>query len=241
MENIVTRYPEIPAVVLGRAFDTWWSLIYPAVGLMIAFWIYVIWQRGKKRTTALKKIAAELHLRFFPTGDASLVKALDNFHLFSQGYSKKIRNMLHGENQNAELAIFDYRYTTGGGKHSSTSNQTVIYFRSPTLDLPHFAVRPEGVFHKIGGAFGYQDIDFQAHRQFSQMYLLRGNDEPRIRELFGEERIAFFESHPKISVEGADNQLVFYRRRKRSRPDEVRRFMDEDFRVFTLFGGSTGA
>ena len=149
--------------------------------------------------------------------------------------------MLHGENQNTELAIFDYRYTTGSGKNSTTSKQTVIYFRSPTLDLPHFAVRPEGIFHKIGGAFGYQDIDFQAHPQFSQMYLLRGNDEPRIRELFGEERIAFFESHPKISVEGADNQLVFYRRRKRSKPEGVRQFMDEGFRVFTLFGGSTGA
>ena len=113
MENIVTRYPEIPAVLVGRAFDTWWLLIYPAVGLMIALGIYVIRQREKKRTAALKNLAAELHLQFFPTGDASLVEALDKFHLFSQGYSKKFRNMLHGENQNTELAIFDYRYNIG--------------------------------------------------------------------------------------------------------------------------------
>lgn len=246
MESTLAQYPEIldPEIltaVVGKVQIEPGLLIYPAVGLLIALWIYAIWQREKKRTAALKNLAAELHLQFFPTGDASLVEALDKFHLFSQGYSKKIRNMLHGENQNTELAIFDYRYTTGSGKNSTTSKQTVIYFRSPTLDLPHFAVRPEGIFHKIGGALGYQDIDFQAHPQFSQMYLLRGDDEPGIRKLFDEERIAFFENHPKISVEGADNQLIFYRHRKRSRPEEVRQFMDEGFRVFKLFGESTGA
>jgi len=240
MENIVTRYPEILAAVVGKVQIAPGLLIYPAVGLLIALGIYAIWQREKKRTAALKNLAAELHLQFFPTGDASLVEALDKFHLFSQGYSKKFRNMLHGENQNTELAIFDYRYNIGD-ENSTTYKQTVIYFRSPTLDLPHFAVRPEGIFHKIGGALGYQDIDFQAHPQFSQMYLLRGDDEPGIRKLFDEERIAFFESHPKISVEGADNQLIFYRHRKRSRPEEVRQFMDEGFRVFKLFGESTGA
>ena len=126
-------------------------------------------------------------------------------------------------------------------KEESWVTEMSSVLRAVANSLPHFAVRPEGIFHKIGGALGYQDIDFQAHPQFSQMYLLRGDDEPRIRELFGEERIAFFERHPKISVEGADNQLIFYRHRKRSRPAEVRQLMDEGFRVFKLFGESTGA
>ena len=62
--------------------------------------------------------------------------------------------------------MFACRYVTGGGKHTRVIRQTVIYFRSPQLHLPEFALRPENLFHKMGAAFGYQDIDFDSHRKF---------------------------------------------------------------------------
>ena len=83
MESTLAQYPEIldPEIltaVVGKVQIEPGLLIYPAVGLLIALWIYAIWQREKKRTAALKNLAAELHLQFFPTGDASLVEFDDS-------------------------------------------------------------------------------------------------------------------------------------------------------------------
>ena len=192
----------------------------------------------KKREAQWKQIAEDLGLPFFPQGDGSLISHLHHFHLFSQGRSRKIRNMLHGETDEVELAIFDYRFRTGSGENKRIHRQTVIYFRSSDLKLPQFAVRPEHFFHKIGGAFGYQDIDFETHPEFSKTYLLRGDDESSVRQLFNDSLLKFFESQPKISVEAGGNQLIFYRQRKRTKPDEVRSFMQEGFQVFDQFRGS---
>lgn len=209
--------------------------IIGAVVLVAALVIYLIWRYEKKRTEQFREMAKDAGLPFFPKGDGSLRKRLEHFHLFSQGRCRKIRNMLHGETNDVELAVLDYRYTVGSGKHSRTYRQSVIYFCSPTLCLPHFALRPEVLFHKIGTAFGYQDIDFEDHPEFSSMYLLRGRDETSIREFFDDKLLAFFEAEKKISVEGGSDQIVFYRHKKRIRPEELHRFMDEGFRVFTLF------
>ena len=42
------------------------------------------------------------------------------FHLFSQGRSKKIRNLMRGTVRDSNLSIFDYQYTVGAGKHQHT-------------------------------------------------------------------------------------------------------------------------
>ena len=197
--------------------------------------VYFIWRMEMKRTERFQLIAREIGLPFFPKGDAALLESLRHFHLFSQGRSRKITNMLHGESNDVELAVLDYRYTVGSGKNSHTYRQSVVYFRTPVPTLPKFAVRPEGFFHKIGGAFGYQDIDFESHPEFSRSYLLRGADEEAIRELFDEKRISFFESQKKICVEGGGDQLIFYRQRNRIDPEKVEELMQEGFQVLGLF------
>ena len=191
--------------------------------------------RAKQRTQQFVEVAEELGLPFFPQGDDGLLGRLSDFHLFSQGRSKRIMNMLHGETNEVEVAIFDYRYTVGSGKDRKTYHQSVIYFHSATLQLPTFAVRPEGMFHKIGALFGYKDIDFESHPLFSKKYLLRGDNEAAIRELFDDRLLSFFEGETKISVEGSRGQLVYYRQKKRIKPADTQNFMKEGFQIFALF------
>ena len=205
---------------------------------MVLSSIVVIWvglKEEKERTKQLTVVAEKLNFLFFPEGDDSIIDGLNQFYLFSQGHSKDISNMLHGETNGVELAVFDYSFEWGSGEKSGIAIQNVIYFRSAKLNLPQFALRPENVFHKIGGVFGYQDIDFETHPQFSQTYLLRGNDEPEIRVLFNNELLTFFESQQKIGVEGGDDQLVIYRFNKKIKPDEVEQFMQEGLKVFDQF------
>ena len=127
----------------------------------------VIFEFEKKRTEKFKLVAEQLGLPSYPKGDDSLIESLSSFHLFSQGHSEKFRNMLHGVTEHVDVAIFGYEYTVyPGGQHAHTFRQNVIYFRSPALNLPQFALRPENLFDKIGDVFGGQDIDFESHPKF---------------------------------------------------------------------------
>ena len=120
--------------------------------------------------------------------------------------------------------------------------QTVIWFRSTQLSLPSFVMRPEHVFHKIGSAFGYQDIDFESNRtaaDFSKKYLLRGGDEHAIRSLFKDNVLDFFATHPgKLVLEGRDERLILYRPMQLIRPENISVFLEEGLEVFRLFVSS---
>ena len=220
------------------------ELIFNIITIVFLFFfvgslILVFWRMGKKRTEQFALISAELKLNFFPKGSTSLFERLKPFYLFSKGRSRKIKNLMEGEANKVELAIFDYQYTTGGGENSHTYRQSILFFRSPKLNLPDFSLRPENVFHKIGGAFGYKDIDFVTHPIFSKSYLLRGDNEAAIRGLFNNKLLNFIQSQQKISIEGSGDQLIFYRNKNRVKPEEVESFMEEGFQVFGQFLRST--
>jgi len=207
--------------------------------LIIGVIFYVFWFIEKKRSKQLALISERLKLNFSHKDNSALFKRMNKLHLFSVGRSKKIKNLMEGEANNAELAVFDYQYTTGGGQHSHTSRQTVFCIWSPKLYLPKFSMRPEGIFHKIGSAFGYQDIDFDSHPEFSKKYLLKGDNEESIRQLFNNKLLNDIESQKNICIEGEGNQLVFYSYKKRIKPDDIENFMDEGFHFFKLFLEST--
>ena len=86
----------------------------------------------------------------------------------------------------------------------------------------------------IGGAFGYQDIDFDQYPEFSKSYLLRGKLESEVRLLFSHKVITWFENNKNLYVEGSGNRILYYRRRKRVKPEEIRDFMNEGMCQFSL-------
>jgi hypothetical protein len=190
--------------------------------------------RAGRRREAFHRVAEDLGFTFYGKTKEAW-RALAGLPLFDRGHAKRSRNVLKGTARDVELTIFDYHYTTGGGKSSKTHKQSVIAFRSPGLELPEFALRPENLFHKIGSAFGYQDIDFDGHPRFSSHYLLRGEEEGAVRALFDDAVLDYFEGHQNLCVEAAGDRLILYRRSQRIDPGEVRRFMEQGFEVYSLF------
>ena len=182
----------------------------------------------------MQQAAEDLGLPFYPTEDTPLLTRLSCFRLFTQGHGRKIKNMIHGDTEQVEIAIFDYQYTTGSGKNAKTRKQTVIYFESPDLQLPQFAMRPESLFHKLGSLVGLKDIDFDSHPAFSSAFHLQGEDEPSVRQLFREEILDHFEEHTGVCVEGRQQQLVYFRSSTRVAPEQIRSFMEEGYAIFSL-------
>jgi hypothetical protein len=189
----------------------------------------------KKRAEAMARIAAELKLAFTPEGDETVLAEHAAFHLFLQGRSRKIRNLLRGAIRDSNIAIFDYRYTTGGGKHQHTWSQTVISFQLQGRNLPAFTMRPENVFHKLGSMMGYQDIDFEINPVFSKKYLLRGPDDASIRSVFTNRVLMFFEAEPGLCVEGDGRRLIVFRHSVLAKPEVLRESVEKAIQIAGLF------
>ena len=207
----------IPLLILGGA----------AVG-----WFVLALARAEgKRTEALSQAASALGLVFEPRGDLDLLRATADLPLFNRGRSRQVRNVMRGRAAGeGDIKIFDYRYTTGGGKNSHTWRQTVALF--PAGDgLPDFVLAPENIFHRIGKLFGYQDVDFDENREFSSRYLLRGRDETAIRAAFTSDRLAFLAGEPGWTIEARSGHLAVYKARRRVRPEELQTFVSDSQRV----------
>lgn len=214
------------------------STIQIISGILLAIILIILLVRyySKKRTAALTAFAEFEHYTFSKKPDETFLPWLSGFHLFSKGHAKKVSNVLSKDSSERDLTIFDYRYTTGGGKSSHTRSQTVVLYQSNRLQLPSFTLRPENVFHKIGKSFGYKDIDFDAHPIFSKQYLLRGGeDEQDIRKLFTERTLSYFDENKGLCVEGDGTQLMFYRSSKKVSPQNIPIFLETGLEVFKLF------
>jgi hypothetical protein len=216
------------------------EILFIIILVLLAF--YFFWYPQLRRSENLRKIAIDLNIPFYPKGDDSLYDHLEYFHLFSMNSKSRITNMLHQEDEETELAFFDFDFTFeigGGGSrdngisyYANRYQQSVVYFCSHKLDLPQFVLQPEKKFHQFSDL---QDIDFSSHTKFSDDYLLQGNPEESVRNLFNDQLLDFFESKPRLCVEGGANQMLFYRLNERVSPNNLNQFLEEGMQVLAKF------
>jgi len=194
----------------------------------VALFVFLfIYQRKKERerTQALQAVAAQHGWNFLAEAPLNMIAGLENFTLFNSGHSKQIKNFMYGEASGIKAAVFDYFYVTGSGKSRHVHSQTVVYLEPPNLRVPYFSLRPENFMHKFISALGYQDIDFGQRPAFSEQYLLRGQDEPAIRQTFNDRLLGFYETYNGTSTDAGGNQLLVFRAGYRLQPHEIQSYI----------------
>lgn len=201
------------------------------VGGIIAF---ARWSE-RRRTVQLQAMAEQLGLNFQATGDASLQKRLARFRLFRQGRSRKLKNLVVGDTGQINISIFDYQFSVGGGNHQSTVSQTVALLESPDLQLPAFALRPENMLDKLGGAIGlHRDINLEDHPRFSRTFLLICDDESAVREVFHKQLVEKLENRKGISMEAVPGLVIIYNSRHRKKAEHLKSFFAESLELYHL-------
>jgi len=221
-----------------RGFDALFPWLFGA--LVVAFIVIFIASRiqQKKRTAALAALAQTMGFNFEGTawGDPTCAPRLQTA-LFHRGHSQRFKNIMTGNFAGFPTSVFDYWFTTGGGKSSHTWSQTVFAF-TVDLWLPVFEMRPENFVERISDAFTHKDIDFDSHPEFSQRYLLRGEDKEKVRELFTPALLTFLEGLPadkKWHTEGDGHTLVFYRSDATAPPEEIPSLLEETVSIAKTF------
>jgi hypothetical protein len=183
----------------------------------------------KKRREALERVAAQLGMRFSAQLPEEIRSRLlqAGFGLFERSHGRRFYNSMSKRLiDGTEITVFDYQYTRGSGKSSSTYRQSVFYAYHEDLHLPRFRLHPENaLFHGIAKAFGMQDINFESHPKFSRSYLLRGQDEAQVRLRFHPGVLSFLEQYPNYCAEGAGAHLILWQNDRQVNPEGMAEWM----------------
>ena len=200
--------------------------------------VRIVKRREKERSLILNALATEIGLEFLPAQDDELLAKMQVFSLFNKGHTREMKHVMKTKTDNVKMTLFDYAYTTASGEHHSRHTQTVVAFEHESLSLPKFTLSTEGLFNKIGAAIGFQDIDFDEHSEFSKSFVLKGEDEPAIRNFFDRDKLEFFAQRKKSYIETAHSFFI-YTRDGRKKPEQIREFLKEGYSVYTALGGQS--
>lgn len=182
----------------------------------------------QRRREELQALADELELEFDPSEDSGHDEVYGQFEIFRRGHSRVAKNTLRGSlglfGRRCPAQLGDYRYkvTSGSGKNRSTRTYRFSYLVvHPPWPSPTLLVRPEGLFDRVKGAFGFDDIDFES-ADFSRAFWVQSSDKrfaydvlhPRMMEFLLERR------PPMLDLEGG--ALCVSDGERRWSPDEFR-------------------
>lgn len=239
----VVNFSTMLMLLLKSPPPAWLAFVLAGAVTLIVTTYFWARRAERKRREAFSGAAMQIGFSFEPVDQPFPPEDVARFHLLTAGHGKEFRNVLRGRTDGKDTVVFDYKYVTGGGKNQSTHRQTVAGLRLGGASFPGFYLQPENLFHKIAALFGYQDIDFPDHPEFSRRYLLRGDNESAIRTLFSPTIIDMFESlsATRWSVEGSGEWLLVYNHGCQIGPAELPQFLQATGAVAASFGKSTGA
>ena len=156
---------------------------------------------------------------------------LKNFHFFEIRPIEHKSNCLKGSFKDLGVSweIADVTFSEGAAFTAETFNTTLMIMKL-NKKIPIFTMEKEGVLEKIFDRMmaytGYKDIDFEMYPNFSNKFLIMGNNETEIRSFFTDEIIRFFEDHQIYHLESSGDALIIFDKIKLARTDETMAFID---------------
>ena len=178
----------------------------------LAYAVKFTQQQEKKRTAAFSALAAEHDYQFTAGNDPNILSKYEQYRLFRGGRSKRGQNSLMRTQEDLCIHIFEYSFTTGHGKNTSKNHRTCIHISGNAAKFPHFFLRQESaVLDFLGKLFGGEDINFASDPEFSEHFVLQGDDTEQTRHFFSAQQTRnAFMNYKGIdaTIEGRDNALL---------------------------------
>jgi MFS superfamily sulfate permease-like transporter len=177
------------------------------------------------RQKRLRNLATEKDYHFSSQVDWN-TSYLTNFHFFEIRPLERKYNRLSGtfKDLNVSWEIADVTFNEGQAFTAETFNTTLMVLKL-NKKIPVFTMEKEGrferMFDKVMAYTGYKDIDFKMYPNFSNKFLLMGNDESEIRSFFTEEVVRFFETQQIYHLESNGEAIIIFDKVKLARTDET--------------------
>lgn len=174
----------------------------------------VIWLQRRierQRMAAYEQYCASKGYRFVPNRSGAERPYQGVVSLFARGSSHRWRDEISGRFGGMPFTAFEYLYTVDTGRSSVTYRFAMIRWETQAVQLPRFALAPEGFFQRVGELFGAQDIDVPGDDAFSRAYVLKGADASAVRALFTPAIRQALVANPGQRIAGAGPDLFWWR------------------------------
>lgn len=194
--------------------------VFVVFGIIILVYIidqlYQKWRRNKIREYCFQN---GLSFCDNPVDSTSLTSSVafkeSCYDVMQKGVETGVRAMMQGMMGEIEFRSADYYYVeivhTSKGRRRHYHYYTLTELYKPYANLGYFYAREENLFDGVGVAMGNQDIDFSSDKNFSNKFLLQGN-EADVRQLFTQRARNAFVSHHigGCCYEGTNDCLLVY-------------------------------
>lgn len=187
-----------------------------------------------KRNEKLSELASKLEMHFHAKDEFGLISRLGEFHLFRSSGSKKIINLLLKDDlwQSSKVAIFDLKISDDNDTMEEIK-QTVFFVESKELSLPHFFMRPEEFFDRVGKYLRLtSEIEFEEHPEFCKTYWVEGDEESLVKKMVTDDFAHFFTIEKNWRLEGMNFFMIFYQKGKLLKPEKIENFYKKGLRIF---------
>jgi MFS superfamily sulfate permease-like transporter len=179
--------------------------------------------RLTRRQKELAQIAEEYQAAFYPARNWEVNK----FKIFQFFKSRPLEyriNVSKGEYAESKVnwEFCDLIFDEGALIATEEYHSSILCLKIP-FALADFILERETVLDRIGVRLHLQkDLNFKAFRGFSERFLLRGEDEKAIRQIFQAPLIHYLEEHEIYHIEVVGDQLLIFKYMRFSSPKEVR-------------------
>jgi len=210
-------------------------------GFFLALFItLIIWSilYAKKRSQDLAAAAQQLGFTFMGNIWHGPVLNPQFKTSLLQRTNGSFKNVMVGMSGSLQTIVFDYKYQVG----KSTITQTLACF-AHNIQFPPFALKPEGIFDRLGDAIVHNDIDFDSHPEFSRRYVLKSPDEASARRFFTPAVLSYMEQifpEMKWNIETSGINLFLYRPGRTVSPADLSTFLQQTSSVATALFNSEG-
>jgi len=191
-------------------------IAFVVVCIIVAIFVASWFRQADKtqRQGAMSQLAQEMGLEFFEEDPFDL-EAQVNFSLFKKdtlSWGKYgISNVLPGMLGDTQVFLFDYTYRESSGDSYRVSRQTVFLALDKTWSLPDFCLRRKPGWQKAMGTIGFPSgIALKEDPDFSQTFLLTGEDKAQIQKLFGPSVQMFVARYGELRLEVSGPSLIAY-------------------------------
>ncbi len=201
---------------------------------------YFSWLAEKKRREAMAALARRLGWRFDPSRDRSHDEQYAHFEIFRRGHSRAAHNTLtgaveiDGQHWPAKMGDFIYKITSHTGKstHTKTYRFSYLILHLPFARVPDVFIRREGLFDKLAGAFGFDDIDFESV-EFSRRFHVKSSDKRFAYDVIHPQMMEFLMADDSREIDIENGRCCMSDGRHRWEPQEfeerlrwIRQFFD---------------
>jgi len=141
----------------------------------------------------------------------------------------KVKQINHIYNEltdkSKSFKLFDIEFSEGEFIAKEVIRTSMLHIVLNT-SIPVFTLDRESLIDKVYALAGFSDINFEHHQDFSKRFHLVGEDKEKIKTLFNDDLIHFFESNPYYHIESNGNNLLIFSKQRLASTKEIKALLD---------------